>query len=121
MCHVRWTSCLGPSTNQGTIKLQKTSFPDAGPNEMGNTVAVSNHNCCILINVVGKLSLLNQTELQQECEFNSGNSENPFTEEKDRTGGSSATSVNIGADHQFALRHIVGFWRKIVCTAFLDY
>lgn len=31
--------------------------------------------------------------MQQEHEFNSGSSENAFTEEKGRTGGSAATSV----------------------------
>lgn len=64
MSRVRWTSCLGPPANQGTVKLQKTYFPDVGPNEMGHTVAVSNHNCCMPVNVVGRQP--SQTELQQE-------------------------------------------------------
>lgn len=55
MSHVRWTSCLGPLTNQGTVKLQKMYFLHAEPDEMGHTVAVSNHNCCIPVDVVGKL------------------------------------------------------------------
>lgn len=43
-------------------------------------------------------SQLVQTELQQEHEFNSGNSENSFTEETGRTGGNSATSVVTGEE-----------------------
>lgn len=39
-------------------------FPDAGPSEMGHTVAVS-HDCYTPVNVVGKTEL-NQTGLQQE-------------------------------------------------------
>lgn len=56
MSHVRWISCLGPLRNQGTVKLQKMYFPDAGPNEMGHTIVVSNHSCCIPVSAVGKLS-----------------------------------------------------------------
>lgn len=54
MSHVTWTSSLVPLTIQGT--LQKTYFTDDGPNEVGQTTAVSVHNCSILLNVVGKLS-----------------------------------------------------------------
>lgn len=60
---------------QGTIKLQKTCFPDAGCNKTGITVVVSCYNSCIPVNS-GKLSLLNWSGLQQEHEFNSDNNEN---------------------------------------------
>lgn len=40
-------------------------FPHDGPNEMAQTVAVSVHNCCIPLNIAGKLSC--QVVLQQEC------------------------------------------------------
>lgn len=78
-------------------------FPDAGPSEMCHTVAVS-HDGYTPVNAVGKAEL-SQTGLQQEHEFSSCSSENPFTEEKGRTG----YCCNRGEDPWFALPCISGF------------
>ncbi|XP_064357040.1 ankyrin repeat domain-containing protein 31-like [Dromaius novaehollandiae] len=91
-----YVSFLCPHTNQGTIKIQEAVLPDVGPNEMGFSVDVSDHNFCSTVDGEGELVLL--TEMQQEHGFNSGNNENPFPEEKKRTGGSTATSVIIGEE-----------------------
>ncbi|XP_068783564.1 ankyrin repeat domain-containing protein 31-like [Struthio camelus] len=91
--HGTYVSSLGPSTNQGTIEIQKAFFSGVGPNEMGFNADVSDHNYCSTVDAEGNLSLLNQAEMQKEHGFHSGNNENPFTEEKKRTDESTATSV----------------------------
>lgn len=78
MSPVRGTS--GQLTNEATLKLQKPYFPDTGPKEMGYSVAVSNHNSSIPVNVVGKLSQVRQSR-NRNTNSTVVNSEDPFTGE----------------------------------------